>query len=318
MKRVLVAPLEWGLGHASRCIPLIYTLLQRGDEVLLAATGNARSLLAQEFPQCRLVDLAPSFSMRYSQGRSQVWAVIRSLPRLVFCSIREHRDIRRIVRQYQIDEVISDNRFGLWCKDCRSIYITHQLQIPLPRRFEWLEPLAAFLHRKVVAQYDVCWVPDYADVCKSLAGRLSHPRQTPANVTYIGPLSRFEKIEGRQGGGVLLLLSGPEPQRSLFERDLIEKYGHSNQTVRLVRGTKSAPALDKSATGVIEVVDMPATAELSEWIAAADCIEARSGYSTAMDLHVAGKLPVAHLTPTPGQPEQVYLSQYLKQKFHTL
>ena len=256
--------------------------------------------------------------MRYSAGASQVWAVLAALPRLVWSVWREHRDLDRIVRRYCIDEVVSDNRFGLWTKACTCRYMTHQLWIRLPRGWRFLEPLAAALHRSVIRRYDSCLVPDYAEESRSLAGCLSHPRVLPPNVEYIGPLSRFEGLAQASGGGVLLLVSGPEPQRSLFETALLQRYRHSTQPVCLVRGTLHGPALPAELVQGVHVEDLLEGGRLAEKIAAADLIECRSGYSTVMDLAAAGKLSAARLTPTPGQPEQEYLAEHLQQHFHTV
>ena len=318
MKRVLLAPLEWGLGHASRSIALARRLQAQGCEVVWAAEGDARSLIAADFPDCSFVDLTPSFRMRYSAGASQVGAVLVALPRLVWSVWREHRDLSRVVRQYGIDEVISDNRFGLWCPLCPCAYLTHQLHVRLPRLARWLEPVVAALHRRIISKYDRCLVPDYADATRSLAGQLSHPRRLPNPLEYIGPLSRFGQLSPGSGGGVLLLLSGPEPQRSLFETALLQRYRHSTQPVCLVRGTSHGPALPAELVQGVHVEDLLEGGRLAEKIAAADLIECRSGYSTVMDLAAAGKLSAARLTPTPGQPEQEYLAEHLQQHFHTV
>ena len=190
-RRILISPLDWGLGHASRIIPIINRYIELGDNVIIAGSGLSFELLKKQFPTLHSIEI-PSFKMKYSSRNSQVWAVVKAFPRLIFYSIKEHQVLKRIVKEENIDFIVSDNRFGLFHNTTPSAYITHQLLIKLPKGWTWLEPFVAFVHRCIINRFTECWVPDFEDVSESLAGELSHPAIMPRCVKYIGTLSRFQ------------------------------------------------------------------------------------------------------------------------------
>ncbi len=314
-KRILVCPLDWGLGHASRCIPLIYAFLEEGHEVLLAGSGQSAQLLKQEFPTLTFIPFE-SFTLRYSAGTSQIGAVLKAFPRLLKRIKTEQKELASIVQAYAITEVVSDNRFGCYCKAVKSIYITHQLRVKLPSPFGFLEPLVALWHRRLIEKYDACWVPDYEDADKALAGELSHPKKRPNNVTYIGPLSRFVKSEPQDASTRLTVavLSGIEPQRSIFEEYLLDSLQiEPAERVVLVQGLPDKSS-EPRCVGKVEVYPSMSTQPLQDLLLQATHIICRSGYSSVMDLAAMGKLSVVTFVPTPGQPEQEYLASYLRAK----
>ena len=315
-RRILISPLDWGLGHASRIIPLINRYLEQGDNVIIAGSGLSLNLLKKQFPTLESIEI-PSFKMKYSAGKSQVWAVAKAFPRLIYYSIREHSALKRIVKEKNIDFIISDNRFGLYHKTVPSAYITHQLLIKLPKGWAWLEPFVAFVHRCIINRFTECWVPDFEDMSESLAGELSHPTKKPRNVRYIGILSRFSKRctpYGRENittNLALAILSGAEPQRTIFENELfISLQNNPSENIILVQGKIEAEQ-KVSKVGKVTVYNFMSSEELQEYILKADEIICRSGYSSIMDLHALGKLLNATLIPTPGQTEQEYLAKYI-------
>ena len=315
-RRILISPLDWGLGHASRIIPLINRYLEQGDNVIIAGSVLSLNLLKKQFPTLESIEI-PSFKMKYSAGKSQVWAVAKAFPRLIYYSIREHSALKRIVKEKNIDFIISDNRFGLYHKTVPSAYITHQLLIKLPKGWAWLEPFVAFVHRCIINRFTECWVPDFEDMSESLAGELSHPTKKPRNVRYIGILSRFSKRctpYGRENittNLALAILSGAEPQRTIFENELfISLQNNPSENIILVQGKIEAEQ-KVSKVGKVTVYNFMSSEELQEYILKADELICRSGYSSIMDLHALGKLLNATLIPTPGQTEQEYLAKYI-------
>lgn len=314
-QRILVCPLDWGLGHATRCIPLIYTFLKQGHQVFIAGSGPSYRLLCQEFPTLVAIDFL-SFTLRYSSGTSQVGAVLKAFPRLVYRTLQEHKELKRIVRQYAITQIVSDNRFGCYHPAVKSIYITHQLAIKFPSPFCFLEPLAAYCHRKLIRKYDECWIPDYESQTACLAGELSHQLPFPQNCKYIGPLSRFsmpqQPVQTRSL--TVAVVSGVEPQRTIFEQYLLDSLQvDASQQVVLVQGLPQYAGREYWKGKVRVVASMPA-AELCQLLLQAERIYCRSGYSSIMDMHAIGKLNVTTFVPTPGQPEQEYLAAYLRTK----
>ena len=306
--KILVAPLNWGLGHASRCVPLVQRLLNEGHEVILGGDGESLTLLRKHFPKLRYTYLAP-LNLRYSKGQRQVWAMIKAMPRLLKWAIQDHLMLKALLREEHIDQVISDNRFGLYNKQTECIYMTHQLHIMLPNGWRWAEGIASRMHARVYARYNKVWVPDYEDPQQSLAGELSH---NGAKVEYIGPQSRFEiskyrDLEISKQYDIVAVLSGLEPHRTLLENEIIARYRDSAEQVLIVQGLMHRPNT-RIKRGNLTIVPYMWDNELVSVLLGANHIIARSGYSTIMDLEALGLMDKAELIPTPGQPEQEYLA----------
>ena len=323
--RVLVAPLNWGLGHATRCVPIIRELLRRKCEVVIAADGYPLRFLRQEFPHLEWVEFE-GLKVEYSDGQSQVGAMLRQLPGFLRGIWREHRELKRIVEAYDIQVVISDNRFGLWCKDAHSVYMTHQLMVKMPRGLRWLEWGVWRLHRWFIRHYDECWVPDVEGE-DNLSGDLSHKYPLLKNTKFIGVLSRFstEKVEWEdvrvdaeayyldERYDVVAVLSGPEPHRSNLELEIASIHNSQftihnyDKTLLIIQGLPADDLrLAEHKDGVDYIPHLPT--ELLQWyMQEAKEIVCRSGYSSIMDLYTIGRK--AHLIPTPGQTEQIYLAE---------
>ena len=308
--KVLLAPLNWGLGHATRCIPLIRQYMAQGHEVVLGGDGESLLLLRKTFPQLRVIDL-PSLELRYTDNAKQRGFYLRAIPALIRFTIADYYYLRQQLAIEHFDLVISDNRFGLFSRQTRCVYITHQLYVQLPKRLSLFQPLARALHACIYKRYSEVWVPDYADPINNLAGALAHGGRFDRRVTYIGPLSRFGSSEAGfrlpdTGYPILAVLSGLEPQRTLFEQELVARFKASPQPVLIVRGKIGGPA---TATHIGSVTLLPhiSDEELLPLLRQAEKIIVRSGYSTIMDLAVLGLLHKAEFHPTPGQSEQEYL-----------
>ena len=327
--KILLAPLNWGLGHASRCVPLVQRLLDEGHEVVLGGDGDSLTLLRKHFPKLRYVYLAP-LNLRYSNGKRQVWAVVKMLPQLIRWAIQDHAMLQAVLREEQFDQVISDNRFGLYSREVESVYMTHQLHIRLPRGWRWAEPIAARLHARVYTRFNRVWVPDRREVANSLAGDLSRIPSSfhlsTFTFEYIGPLSRFKNLSPTNSPRstnykVVAVLSGLEPQRTQLEKEIVERYMGKEEKVLIVQGLPGKPLLRVTHKNITLVPYMNDT-ELAQALCSASHIIARSGYSTIMDLEALGLLtansqpPTAkiELIPTPGQPEQEYLSEWLSRR----
>ena len=311
--KILIAPLNWGLGHATRCIPLVRQYLERGDEVVLGGDGESLFLLQRHFPQLRVIQL-PSLELRYAANDQQRGFYLRAIPALLRFTIADHYYLRQQLAIEHFDLIISDNRFGLFTRQTRCVYITHQLYVRLPRRLRIFQPLARAIHACVSKRYHEVWVPDFANSENSLAGELCHGGCFDTYVKYIGPLSRFASSEGtpkelRRNSeySVVAILSGLEPQRSIFEQAILERYANTPDKVLIVRG-KVAEAQTKISRNNITMVASLSDQALLEVMEQATTIIARSGYSTIMDLAVLGLLHKAELHPTPGQSEQEYLA----------
>ncbi len=308
--RILVAPLDWGLGHATRCIPLVRLLLKQGAEVILAGEGAQQILLTTEFPQLQFLALT-GYNIRYpSSGKLMAWQMLVQSQKLFSIIKKEHKWLQEIVATHKIDAVISDNRYGLYHPAIPCIFITHQLTIKSPFG-KWTERLLQKRNYKYINRFTQCWVPDNKE--KSLAGDLSHPPQLPAvPVHYIGTLSRFKKTKIAEiKDHLLIVLSGPEPQRTLLENKLLPQISQYNGTATIVRGLPGNHNIIPSSN-MIRCYNHLSADELNTEMEKADVVISRSGYSTVMDLATLQKKSI--LIPTPGQTEQEYLADYLSEK----
>lgn len=313
-KTILFAPLDWGLGHATRCIPLIQHLLDQNQLVVIASEGNIGVLLKNEFPQVQHISLR-GYRIQYSRHpRLFVFKLLLQSVRVTFTITHEHFWLKKVVKKFGIDAVVSDNRLGLFHSKIPSIYITHQLSIQTNRPLltQWINRI----HLAFIRRYNECWVPD-AEEKGGLGGKLSHPPAPISNVMYLGPISRLHVQGKSETSTLLLLLSGPEPQRTLFENQLMKQLLTTEWEVVLVRGLPSAveTPIDiqhwmqqrRAATQVFSHLngeDLSVQLEKARWVIC------RSGYTSVMDL--AKLRAKAILVPTPGQTEQGYLAQYLR------
>ena len=305
--RVLVAPLDWGLGHATRCIPIICGLQQQGATVYIAAEGKLKTLLEKELKQVVFLPLA-GYNIHYS--KDPYWfpfSILLQVPKIMVRIYKENRWLKSAVKQYGFDAVIADNRPGLYTNKVPCIYITHQLTIKTGNVVTaWL---AQKMHYYFINKYSACWVPDNFEN-KTLAGDLSHPQKTPRlPLQYLGPLSRFEKTEIAKKYEVLVLLSGPEPQRTFFEKKLLEELRPFTGNVLFIRGLPGeSPELTPQNKNITMHNHLPA-ATLGMAIQQSKMVICRSGYTTIMDLVALQQKAV--VVPTPGQTEQEYLAKYL-------
>lgn len=305
----MVAPLDWGLGHATRCIPITRALIANGFTVFLAAEGAQAQLLRTEFPDLVILPLE-GYRVRYSKSR---WALplvlLLQMPRLLKTIRKEHQWLSKTIKDHRIDFVISDNRYGLYSEKVSSVFITHQLQIKAP--FAWLEQIIQRINYHYINRFTACWVPDgYND--NALAGILSHPLRMPGiPVHYIGLLSRFSETDEVPLFDYCILLSGPEPQRTLLEEQLIKGLSGIRANCLLVRG-KPGDGSELAVPPHIKVKNHLGGYELEKAIGQSRCIISRSGYTTVMELLSMGKK--ALLIPTPGQTEQEYLAKILQEK----
>ena len=305
--RVLVVPLDWGLGHATRCIPIINILTKHNIEVILAGEGDIPKILGKAQPKLVILRLK-GYRVKYSRSKKFFFLkMLLQFPKIIAAIRNERRWLKKTIADHNIDAVISDNRFGLHCQGTASVFITHQLSIQTGNK--WLDRLAQRINYHFINKFDECWVPDMAGNA-NLAGKLSHPDKLPnKTVNYLGVLSRFKKTPVEKKYDLLIMLSGPEPQRSIFENILLSQLKSISGTIVLVRGL---PAEEKKLMiendQLVIHNHLPAEA-LNELILQSKNIVARCGYSTVMDLFTLQQK--AALVATPGQTEQEYLAVHL-------
>lgn len=309
--RILVAPLDWGLGHATRCIPIIRELIKQNCEVWVAGEGGQEALLRKEFPELNFLSL-PGYRIHYAKTRTGlVKSIFFQAPKILRAIKNENKWLKEKVNEFGFHAVISDNRYGLYHEKIPCIFITHQLKIKSPLG-KWSEKILQKRNYKYINRFSECWIPDEEGE-NNLAGELSHPKEKPKiPVKYLGILSRMNPHPLKECyGHLLIILSGPEPQRSFFENNIVKQISHYNGSAIVVRGLPVSLSLIPSTNTIHFYNHLPAD-ELENEMGKAEFIICRSGYSSIMDIVKLHKKSI--LIPTPGQTEQGYLAKYLTEK----
>ncbi|MBX2969571.1 MAG: hypothetical protein KF803_09370 [Cyclobacteriaceae bacterium] len=304
MKRVLVAPLDWGLGHATRCIPVIRVLHEFGCEVILAGSGASLALLKQEFPQLKFEEL-PGYQPTYPASGSMMIKLALQAPKFLIAVLKENSATEKLVEKHQINFVISDNRYGCYSSKVPSVFITHQLNLVAPAGWGWLAVFANYVTHIFIKRFSECWVPDFPG--SILSGKLS--RTENQQIKFVGPLSRLSANPKTIKYDLLAVISGPEPQRTFFEQLVIREVTKSGLKALIIRGVMGMER--KMIADGVEVADHLNGEKLSEAMAASKIVLSRSGYSTIMDLARLGKKAI--FVPTSGQTEQEYLAHRFKE-----
>jgi hypothetical protein len=307
--KIIISPLDWGLGHATRCVPIIKARLAAGDDVEIASAAEHKDFFSQEFPALVWHE-APSYNICYpSYGALMPFWIFSQMPQINRVMREENKWLANLIERRHLQQIISDNRFGFFNPKVKSTYITHQLRIAFPKPFSIFEKIGESWHSRIMQNFDEILVPDYAKF-PGLAGKLSHPSYSNEKIKYIGPLSRFgfgfAQPPVPKTIDILALLSGPEPQRSIFEKQAIKK----------LSATKGCHCLVRGIFGNAEVLNLPfqvynnlRTEELAGKIMASRYILCRPGYSTIMDLNALKSDAIPIFVPTPGQTEQEYLAK---------
>jgi len=312
---IFICPLEWGLGHAARMIPLAIKLREMNNNIIIGSGEDHLSLFRAEVPGLSYLKF-PGFKPSYSRYLPQYISLLFKIPNLLYHSIVEHYRLKTFIKENAIDIIISDNRFGLWNTEITSVYVTHMPLIPLPKPMKFLEPVGVFLHRRIIKRYSLCFIPDLPGE-NNLTGRLSHGLKLPDSVRYIGILSRFTNLIGPLHANQVksrhntVILSGPEPQREILKQKLVALLKDKEPHTLILEG-KPGKTGETTTNGNITCYSHLTASQMKEMIESSNSIITRSGYSTIMEL--VSLNCNALIIPTPGQTEQEYLAEYLSEK----
>jgi UDP:flavonoid glycosyltransferase YjiC (YdhE family) len=298
------------LGHATRCSVLIDDLLQKGHEVIIASNGRSAAWLQQRYPQLEVLTDIPDYAVTYPSAGSMAVHFAKQLPRLIRVVRDEHRWLERLITERSIDSVYSDNRYGLHHQRLPCTFITHQLHLRVPW---WSRALVHGILNRYLKRFQSIWIPDY-EKGNTLSGALSHGAKWDNRVQFIGPLSRFafgfavaERSRGlARSPRLVALISGPEPSRTAFEKQLRRLLVETGQTALLLLGRPDEAIHE--VDGNLTIINHLPDEQLAMVLKQAQLVICRSGYSTIMDLHALKCR--ALLVPTPGQTEQEYLAEF--------
>lgn len=303
--RIIFGICSWGLGHATRSLPIIRKFIREGDEVTVVSFGRALTLLRNELSDsvdfAELSDYQPPSTLN---PRRLVLDTFLSTPAYLFAMKREHYFVEKLLSDGKIDAIFSDNRFGFYSLKAPSYFMTHQLRLLNPLGLRGLEAGSETFNRWFLERSAGVIVPDFKE--DGLSGRLAHGLSVinEDHLNYIGVLSDFTYRKVPQDLDVLVSVSGFEPQRSVFEELVLKQMEvlEGSSVVSLGRIAES------EMRGRIRVQGLSSKEEQEALLNRAKVVVSRSGYSTLMDLCVLQKK--ALLIPTPGQTEQEYLATY--------
>lgn len=303
------------MGHAGRMIPVASRLREMGHRIYFGAEERHLAFLDSELPGSTLIKF-PGFKPGYSRFLPAYFILLLKIPLLIYHTISEHFKVKRIIKDHSIDILISDNRFGLWNKDIKTIYVTHMPVIPFPEPFRFLECIGIKLHSTIIRRYSFCFIPDLPGAV-NFTGRLTHSSTLPDNTRFIGVLSRFIGAvpKGTENNFSFrhncVIISGPPPQSEILRKKLIQVMKDRQPVTIFLGGKPEGFAEMVRSDNIIYYNHLPSDA-MKTVIGQSEEIIARAGYSTIMDLICIKKS--ALLIPTPGQTEQEYLSGYLSGK----
>ena len=308
VNNIVISPLDWGLGHTTRIIPLVHSYLKQGVKITIACNNLQKQILEKEFDNVSFIHIK-GYGVKLSAKKNQTLKILFQIPKILTRINQEKTFIKEFIESNNVDLIISDNRYGFRSNKVKSVIVTHQTYIKTPLKIKFFEHLLNSINTKLINKFDECWVPDVEGE-GNISGELSHKNKQINNIKYIGILSRFEKVTPlEKTNKVLAIISGPEPQRTLFENIVVQKLAQENYSSIIVRGTN----IDiKKDIDNICFVNMADSKQLQKLIAQSEHIISRSGYSSILDYVKLGINAI--LVPTPGQTEQEYLAEYLSKK----
>lgn len=311
MGRIYFAVLNMGLGHAARTLPIIQKFNQKNWEILVGSNGRALKFLKNELPEVKFIS-TPDYKIEYSKKNYLLLKLFFQLP-FIFKKIHEeHLICKKIVADYSPDIIFSDNCFGVYHKKVPSFFLSHQISFAMPNFFKFLKFLPRYFNKYYHKKFDRIFIPDFCEKDQGLlSGELSQHSKTENRYLYSGILSSIKKQKTAEDIDILISLSGPEPQRTILEKLIMAQTENLSGNVVIVLG-KSEKIEPIFMSSKLKIYSHLPRQDFENIFNRAQLIISRPGYSTIMELVELGKK--ALLIPTPGQTEQVYLAQWVRDK----
>ena len=298
---------SWGLGHATRSLPIIRALLKENHNITIISNGRSLDLLTKELHnKVKYVDI-PDYPQLLSENARQFMAKSVVYWPLFIKRIESGlTKLSEILKKKNYDLIISDARYDVYSKKIPTFFISHQMRIMNPLRIKIFESVSELFNQFFFKRFAKVIVPDFKD--DGLSGDLSHnlKRVDEKNIHYIGILSDFQQKKMKKDIDYLISISGPEPQRSILERKLMSQSRNLEGNIVITLGkTEEKSKLNEENITTYTFLSKEKREEL---LNKSRMVISRSGYSTIMDLAIINTK--ALLIPTPGQIEQEYLSEY--------
>ncbi len=303
-QRILISPLNWGMGHVTRTIPIIRKLLAQNNRIFIACNAEQKAIYEQESLGVVFIRLE-GYPFKFSGSGNWEKELLNNLPSLLRFIRFENKQVEEFVSNYSISCVIADQRYGFFSKKVKSYIISHQLQLPV-QRFKKIVQLWNFL---LLKRFDEVWVPD--DMALNLAGDLSRNKKLKSRC--IGMQSRF-LAKNKEGGNsgfdykYMGIVSGPMPYALDFSKQLLSKLSRLSVLSIVVIPQTVANELNLKDYKYLKVLVQPSTPVFERFLSCSEVVISRAGYSTLMDLTALNKKAI--LIPTPGQYEQIYLAAH--------
>jgi uncharacterized protein (TIGR00661 family) len=309
--KIIYAVCSWGLGHATRSLPVIRKLAKEKNELTIISHGRSLKLLKDELGENPRYIQIEDYPMLLSENSRQFMA--KSMiywPNFISKMIKGQRQIQKILEKEKYDRIISDGRYDIYSRKIPSFFISHQIRIMNPLRIKMFENGSEIFNLFFFKRFCGVIVPDFRK--DNLSGDLSHNlhRIDENKIHYAGVLSDFKKINKTKNIDYLISISGPEPQRTMLEEKLLTQIGDLKGKVVVTLG--KTENMDKFKQDGVETYSFLPSDKREEFLNRAKLVVSRSGYSTMLDLAVIGCK--ALMIPTPGQVEQEYLAKYHNKK----
>jgi len=309
--KIIYGICSWGLGHATRSLPVIRKLINEKHELTIISNGRSLELLKKELgKEIKYIDI-PDYPMLLSKNSRQFMA--KSLiywPKFIGGIHKGFSQLKQILEKEKYDRIISDARYDIYSRKIPSFFISHQMRIMNPLRIKMLENGSEIFNLFFFKRFCGVIVPDFKD--DNISGDLSHnlKKIDENKLHFVGVLSDFKQKITKKDIDYFISISGPEPQRTMFEETLLSQVESLNGKIVITLG--KTENLDKFENEKIETYSFLSKEKREEYLNKSKLVISRSGYSTILDLSVIGTK--ALMCPTPGQIEQEYLSEYHNKK----
>lgn len=309
--KIIYAVCSWGLGHATRSLPVIRRLLNENNELIIISNGRSLELLKKELNQDIEYFDIPDYPMLISENSRQFMAKsVIYWPKFISRLESGFNKLKKILENRKCDKIISDCRYDIYSRKIPSFFITHQIRILNPLRLKMFEKGSEIFNLFFFKRFAGVIVPDYKD--DNLSGDLSHNlnRIDENKLHYVGVLSDFKKKNIKKDVDYFISISGPEPQRTIFEEKILSQIDNLNGRIIITLG--KSESRKKNYNNDIETYSFLSKEKREDFLNRSKLVISRSGYSTIMDLAVVKTK--AYMSPTPGQIEQEYLGDYHTKK----